>query len=179
MAVENYLSKQNASEVFAKIETKLQNRYTKAQVDSAIASAISGITEFDYQLVTEENPLPAEGKKGVIYLVSNEGEGTNLYNEFIWIVIDGTGKYENLGMKELDISNLLKNQDVKVNTTNLSKTNDEEGNGMTLDLSETAKTSLGKADTALQPDDIEPLSAEDVNELKAIFTDDPTAQSGD
>lgn len=217
---ERYASEENLSAIFTKIETKLNNRYTKAAVDSAIASAIAGVTEFDYELVES---LPQTGKKGIIYLIANSGSGENIYDEYIWIVVSGTGRYEKFGTKELDLSSYLVKADVKVNTSTLTKTDDAEGNGFTIDLSDGTKaslakadsalqaddvddflvgtdvkadgtyvtktadaegngftfdlgsgvkTSLGKADSALQPDDIEALTETQVNTLKAIFTDD-------
>jgi len=183
--VERYVSKADLSSVVTKINTKLSNRYTKAEVKSAIATAISGVTSFNYQLVDEDHPLPAEGTKGVIYLVPNEGSGTNNYDEKIWIVVDNVGRYETLGQKTIDLSNYLQTTDVKVDGTTIVKTPDAEGNGFTLSgaaastvsqgtgvavthtgndyevaLSSTTQTSLGKADTAVQKADIKGTSNE-------------------
>ena len=148
---EYYSSKANLTSILTKVETKLANRYTKAATDAAIASAIAGVTQFDYELV---ETLPSEGEKGVIYLVPNSGSGTNLYNEYIWIVVSGTGKFELLGQRDLDLSSYLINTDVKVNSATLEKTNDQSGNGMTIDLSAATKASLAKADTAVQDEDL-------------------------
>ena len=177
--VERYVSKTDLSSVVTKINTKLSNRYTKAEVKSAITNAISGVTQFNYQLVDEDHPLPAEGTKGVIYLVPNEGSETNTYDEKIWIVVDDVGHYETLGQKNIDLSNYLQTTDVKVDGTTIVKTPDAKGNGFTLSgaaattvsqgtgvtvthtgndyavaLSSTSQTSLGKADTAVQKADI-------------------------
>lgn len=148
---EYYSSKANLTSILTKVETKLANRYTKADTDSAIASAIAGVTQFDYELV---ETLPAEGEKGVIYLVPNSGSGSNLYNEYIWIVVSGTGKFELLGQRDLDLSSYLVNADVKVNSATLEKTNDQSGNGMTIDLSAATKASLALADSAVQDADL-------------------------
>ena len=148
---EYYSSKANLTSILTKVETKLANRYTKADTDAAIASAIAGVTQFDYELV---ETLPAEGEKGVIYLVPNSGSGSNLYNEYIWIVVSGTGKFELLGQRDLDLSSYLVNTDVKVNTATLAKTNDQSGNGMTIDLSDATKASLALADSAVQDADL-------------------------
>jgi hypothetical protein len=172
--VERYVDKANFTSVITKVETKLQNRYTKAAADAAIASAIAGVTQFDYELVES---LPATGEKGVIYLVPNQGTGSNLYNEYIWIVVSGEGKFENLGQRDLDISGKLENSDVKVDTTSLSKTNDQSGNGFTLDLSSGTKDSLALADTAVQPDDIEDfLVGTDVKVDGTTITKTPDAE---
>ena len=78
---------------------------TASEVQTAINSAISGITGIDFQEVAS---LPATGTKGVIYLVSNSGTGTNIYDEYIWV----TNRFEKIGTTEIDLSNYY-------NTTNL------------------------------------------------------------
>lgn len=151
MAVENYASKANLSSILTKVETKLANRYTKAETNSAISSAIAGVTQFDYQIVEE---LPSTGTKGVIYLLPNTGSGSNIYDEYIWIVVSGEGSFEKVGWQDLDLSGYLVNADVKVNSATLKKTNDQSGNGMTIDLSDATKASLALADTAVQDADL-------------------------
>ena len=155
--VERYVDKANFTSVVTKIETKLQNRYTKAQADSAIANAIAGVTQFDYE-IPEGGVLPQEGEKGVIYLIPNQGTGSNLYNEYIWIVVEEAGEpvghFELFGSREIDISGKLENSDVKVNTSTLTKTNDQSGNGFTVDLSAATKASLALADSAVQDADL-------------------------
>lgn len=74
---------------------------TDTEVASAISSAISGITSFNYEVV---QTLPASGTKGTIYLVSNSGTGTNIYDEYIWIDGDPTGRFEKIGTTEMDLS---------------------------------------------------------------------------
>ena len=78
---------------------------TSSEVQAAINSAISGITGIDFQVVES---LPGTGVKGVIYLVSNSGTGTNIYDEYIWV----TNRFEKIGTTEIDLSNYY-------NTTNL------------------------------------------------------------
>lgn len=78
---------------------------TALEVQTAINNAISGITGIDFQVVTS---LPAEGTKGVIYLISNSGTGSNIYDEYIWV----TNRFEKIGTTEIDLSNYY-------NTTNL------------------------------------------------------------
>lgn len=70
---------------------------TASEVSSAISDAISGITSFEYEVVTT---LPTTGKKGTIYLVSNSGTGTNIYDEYIWV----TNRYEKIGTTAVDLS---------------------------------------------------------------------------
>lgn len=74
---------------------------TSSEVNSAITSAISGVTQFDYQIVES---LPATGVKGTIYLITNNGTGSNIYDEYIWI----TDKFEKFGTAEIDLSEYVK-----------------------------------------------------------------------
>lgn len=78
---------------------------TSSEVQAAINNAISGITGIDFQVVES---LPETGAKGVIYLVSNSGTGSNIYDEYIWV----TNRFEKIGTTEIDLSNYY-------NTTNL------------------------------------------------------------
>ena len=148
---ERYASAEDLSAIFTKIETKLSNRYTKAATDSAIASAISGVTQFDYQIVQE---LPSTGTKGVIYLVANTGTGSNLYDEYIWIVVSDEGHFEKIGYKEIDISGKLENSDVKVTANQITKTNDQSGNGFTLALDSAVTGKLAEVDDKLENTDV-------------------------
>lgn len=101
----------------------LANYYTKTQTDSAIGTAISGVTQFDYEVVSS---LPASGVKGKIYLVSNSGSSGNIYDEYIWIVVSGSGKFEKIGTTQIDLSNYFTKTgtnsaiDTKISTHNSS-----------------------------------------------------------
>lgn len=55
---------------------------TGTQVSSAIGTAIAGVTQFDYQVVSS---LPTTGVKGTIYLVSHSGSGQDVYDEFVYV----------------------------------------------------------------------------------------------
>ena len=77
------------------------NFQTDTEVASAIAEAIAGVTQFDYEVVAS---LPATGVKGKIYLVANTGTGENIYDEYIWIVQNDVGHFELLGTTQLDLS---------------------------------------------------------------------------
>lgn len=70
---------------------------TTTYVDDEIAEAIGSVTGIDFQVVTT---LPATGTKGVIYLISNSGTGTNTYDEYIWL----TNRYEKIGTTDVDLS---------------------------------------------------------------------------
>lgn len=105
--LQELVSKMNAKyATIASVPTKVSdltndsNFQTGTEVAASIASAIEGVTQFDYQIV---NTLPATGVKGVIYMVPNEGTGQNVYDEYIWIVVDGTGRFELYGTKEVEV----------------------------------------------------------------------------
>lgn len=74
---------------------------TGTEVDASIAAAIADVVQFDYEVV---QALPATGEKGTIYLVSNSGTGTNIYDEYIWIAGEPSGHFELLGTTEMDLS---------------------------------------------------------------------------
>lgn len=88
----------------------LANYYNKTQTDSAISTAvntaIAGVTQFDYKVVTS---LPSTGVKGRIYLISNGGTGQNIYDEYIWYEdTDISGRWEKIGTTEVDLSGYAK-----------------------------------------------------------------------
>lgn len=69
------------------------NPATKKYVDNAI----SGVVQFDVQVVTE---LPTTGKKGVIYLKAHTHGTGDSYDEYIW-----TGEaFEKIGNTDVDLS---------------------------------------------------------------------------
>ena len=91
-------------------ENGVQNKVIKSYVDSAI----SGVTQFDYQVVQS---LPASGVKGTIYLVPNSGTGSNIYDEYVWIVNGGTGSFEKIGTTDIDLSGYVQDSDLVEITT--------------------------------------------------------------
>lgn len=86
----------------------------KTSVTQEITSAISGVTQFDYQVVEE---LPLEGTKGVIYLVlySQEQSG-DIYKEYIWVDDGEDARFECLGYtNEIDLDNYVTFDDTITN----------------------------------------------------------------
>ena len=154
------------AEVFLKqadFTTAIADYSTTTQMNSAIASAIAGVTQFDYEIVQE---LPSTGEKGVIYLVPNTGSGENIYDEYIYIV-SGTpavGHFELFGTQMVELIEYKGSATVTVADGtgadagkkvisvkyNSSAGYLTEDSSTGLDLSSSAKTSLGKADSALQ-----------------------------
>lgn len=75
---------------------------TDQDVQDAIDAALADITGIDFQVVQS---LPQTGEKGVIYLVSNSGSGTNTYDEYIWVEpTGGTAHFEKIGTTDVDLS---------------------------------------------------------------------------
>lgn len=87
---------------------------TSAQVESAITSALSGVTSIDLQVVKS---LPTTGKKGVIYLVAHShSDSGDIYDEFVWI--ESTKTFEKIGNTDVDLSAYVKSADI----TDISET---------------------------------------------------------
>lgn len=69
-----------------------------------VTEQLGGITGVTFQIVASYEDLPTTGENGVIYLVPNGKTGNNAYDEYIWVVSDGVGKYEKIGSTEVDLS---------------------------------------------------------------------------
>ena len=80
---------------------------TTAFVKTAVDTAIGSITGIEFQIVTS---LPATGKTGVIYLISNSGTAPNIYDEYIWIA--STSKFEKIGTTDVDLSGYVQDSDM-------------------------------------------------------------------
>ena len=86
------------------IATLNSEKASKTEVTQQIATAISSVTQFDYQIVQE---LPEIGVKGVIYLVAEQGSSEEeCYREYIWV--ESEEAYESLGYtNEVDLDNYV------------------------------------------------------------------------
>lgn len=83
---------------------------TTAFVKSAVDTAIAGVTQFDFEVVTS---LPTTGVKGVIYLVAHSHGTGDAYDEYIW-----TGSaYEKIGNTDIDLSGYMLKTDMVAITT--------------------------------------------------------------
>lgn len=60
---------------------------------------IAGIVQFDIVVVEE---LPNPGTKGIIYLITKEGLGSDVHNEYIWI--ESKNDYELIGTTAVDLT---------------------------------------------------------------------------
>ena len=85
----------------------------KSAVTQEIAQAVSGIKQFEAQVVES---LPPTGTAGILYMVPNSGSGQNIYDEYLWI----NGKYETLGTREIDLSAYAKKSEIPTKTSQLT-----------------------------------------------------------
>ena len=76
---------------------------TASEVTTAINTAIAGITGITFEVVQS---LPASGDAGTIYLVPHGGSGTDIYDEYIWVVTSGVGAWEMIGTTAADFTNV-------------------------------------------------------------------------
>ena len=82
---------------------------TEDEVAQSISDAIADVTQFDYEVVAS---LPTAGVKGKIYLVANSGTDPNIYDEYIWIGDNATGKFELLGTTQLSLDGYVKAEEL-------------------------------------------------------------------
>ena len=75
-------------------------------MNTAIASAIAGVTQISFQIVT--GSLPATGAVGTIYLLSNSGSGTNSYDEYIYV----NNNWEKIGTTDVDLSGYVQSSEL-------------------------------------------------------------------
>lgn len=64
------------------INIDLSTYALKSAVTQEIAQAVSGIKQFEAQVVES---LPPTGTAGILYMVPNSGSGQNVYDEYLWI----------------------------------------------------------------------------------------------
>ena len=107
MADLKYISKLNVGGV----EYNLKDAEARTLIQS-LEQSVSGIHQFNYQVV-DELPTAAEGTMYTIYLVSDNGDGNNVYAEYITLKNGNVYKWEKLGDIALDLSDYVTN----VNTT--------------------------------------------------------------
>lgn len=73
---------------------------TASDVSTAIATALSNITSFEFSVV---QALPASGVAGTIYLVAHSHDTNDGYDEYIWV----NNAFEKLGHTDVDLSGYL------------------------------------------------------------------------
>lgn len=78
---------------------------TASDVSTAIATAVAGITSFEYEVVQS---LPSEGEAGVIYLVAHSHGTGDSYDEYIWVI----NMFEKIGNTDIDLSGYVLSTDL-------------------------------------------------------------------
>lgn len=99
--------KEDITTVSLSIDSEAESR---KDADNALSERIDAITEFRYKVVDE---LPEEGESGVIYLVPQDREAPNTYDEFMWI----DGKFEKIGDTKPDLTDYVKRTDYATSAT--------------------------------------------------------------
>ena len=109
-----YTPEDNANKVTTIGSTPNDTQYPSAlAVKGYVDSAIGGITGIEFVIVQS---LPATGESGKIYLVSNGGSGTNIYDEYVWLT--ATSTFEKIGTTDIDLSDYQKASELIAITTN-------------------------------------------------------------
>ena len=83
------------------------------------ATGAGGGAGFDVIVVQE---LPAEGQKGIIYLLAKDGEAPDIYDEYIWVT--ATLTFEFIGTTQVDLSGYATKEDLE----NIDALPDQSGN---------------------------------------------------
>lgn len=82
--------------------------YTKAEVDAIVAALKTGSRQIVASLSDVTSPQPL-----VIYMVAkSESQTSNAYDEFIWVDVNGAGRWEKIGDTEIDLSGYAKTADL-------------------------------------------------------------------
>lgn len=92
-------------EVDTTVTADSTNLPTSNAVNEAINTAISGVTQFDIQVVTA---LPTTGTKGVIYLIADtHSDNNDSYDEYIWNTAIETPAFEKIGNTDVNLSGYI------------------------------------------------------------------------
>ena len=80
------------------------------EVQALIDAALADITGISFEVV---QTLPQTGEPGTIYLVSNSGSGTNIYNEYIYT----NNAWEKIGSTDVDLTQYWSKAELTAITT--------------------------------------------------------------
>lgn len=107
----------------AKIETKQDKLIAGDNIiisgNVITATGAGGGAGFDVIIVQE---LPAEGEKGIIYLLAKDGTAPDVYDEYVWIT--ATQTFELIGTTQVDLSDYATKEDLE----NIDALPDQSGN---------------------------------------------------
>lgn len=80
--------------------------YTKAEVDAIVAALKTGSRQIVASLSDVTSPQPL-----VIYMVAKSAAQTsNAYDEYIWVDVNGVGRWEKIGDTEIDLSGYVQKE---------------------------------------------------------------------
>lgn len=103
-----------------KLQTNINNNYnTLSAKDSELESKLNSLVDLHFEVVSE---LPSSGKTNIIYLVPKESTGVetrNVYEEWIYVSVDGELKWELLGLIDIDLTPYLKITDYNTSSTQM------------------------------------------------------------
>ena len=77
-----------------------------------VQQMLADLPKFSISIV---DSLPETGQQMILYLVPKDGEGSDVYNEYIWI--DSTSSFEFLGSTAVDLTGYVKNTDYATSST--------------------------------------------------------------
>lgn len=92
--------------IASKVTNDLKNYYTKTEVTTMINES-----SHLKMLVVDSLPTMGGGESNVIYLVPNDGSGSNTYAEYIYIA--DSDKWEKIGDTAVDLTPYAKTADVE------------------------------------------------------------------
>lgn len=90
--------------------TNTEQIATTEFVTSAVSTAIAGVTQIKYEVVST---LPATGAAGTIYLVAHSHGTSDAYDEYIYV----NSKWEKIGNTDIDLSGYWAKTDLTAITT--------------------------------------------------------------
>lgn len=107
----NQLTNGAGYQTASQVETIITGKgyQTSSDVSTAISTAIAGVTQFNYSIVSS---LPTTGVKGTIYLVANSGTNPNIYDEYIYV----NDKFEKLGTTDISLDGYVQTGDLEAIT---------------------------------------------------------------
>lgn len=115
---------------FEDLCSEVPETYSKEEINALIA----GLENVVIEVVDE---LPQEGETNIIYLVPNEGETPNIYDEYVWVydVDTDTGIFELIGSTQINLTQYYtkaqidalvdSKQDTLVSGTNIKTINNQ------------------------------------------------------
>lgn len=100
-------AKQNKLTFDSQPTANSSNPVTSSGIKSYVDSAVGAVTQFKYEVV-ESLPTASASTMGEIYLIKDTHSSTDLYDEYITILVDSTYSWEKLGNTDIDLTGYVK-----------------------------------------------------------------------